>query len=152
MRPIRRRLLGDPGVEAERSVAGRFIHNFDADENVAFARAFELPVTWFFLPPGPWSDKPGVPVKLATPDAEEFGAALGLLVDLVFGEPPTVTAGHAPAGVLGRPRASGPDDHKAVGGQGLSPDPEWAHDPGGANTSSRRSPARRCCSTVWVRC
>ncbi|HEV2810006.1 MAG TPA: hypothetical protein VGV93_06380, partial [Acidimicrobiales bacterium] len=37
--------------------------------------------------PPPWSDQPGVPVKLATPDAEEFGAALGLLVDLVFGEP-----------------------------------------------------------------
>ncbi len=28
-----------------------------------------------------------MPVKLATPDAEDFGAALGLLVDLVFGEP-----------------------------------------------------------------
>jgi transcriptional regulator with XRE-family HTH domain len=73
--------------QAERSIAGRFIRNFDADEIVAFARAFELPVTWFFLPPPPWSHEPGVPVKLATPDAEEFGAALGLLVDLVFGEP-----------------------------------------------------------------
>jgi hypothetical protein len=73
--------------QAERSIAGRFIRNFDADEIVAFARAFDLPVTWFFLPPPPWSDRPGVPVKLATPDAEEFGAALGLLVDLVFGEP-----------------------------------------------------------------
>jgi hypothetical protein len=73
--------------QAERSIAGRFIRKFDADEIVAFARAFDLPVTWFFLPPPPWSDRPGVPVKLATPDAEEFGAALGLLVDLVFGEP-----------------------------------------------------------------
>ncbi len=73
--------------QAERSVAGKFIRNFDADEIVAFARAFEVPVTWFFLPPPPWSDKPGVPVKLATPDAERFGTALGLLVDLVFGDP-----------------------------------------------------------------
>ncbi len=29
----------------------------------------------------------GVPVKLATPDAEDFGTALGVLVDLVFGDP-----------------------------------------------------------------
>jgi transcriptional regulator with XRE-family HTH domain len=73
--------------QAERSIAGRFIRKFDADEIVAFARAFEVPVAWFFLPPPPWSDQPRVPVKLATPDAEEFGVALGQLVDLVFGEP-----------------------------------------------------------------
>ena len=73
--------------QAERSIAGRFIRKFDADEIMAFARAFEVPVAWFFMPPPPWSDQPGVPVKLAPPDAEEFGAALGLLVALVFGEP-----------------------------------------------------------------
>ncbi|HEV2766733.1 MAG TPA: hypothetical protein VGV63_03360, partial [Acidimicrobiales bacterium] len=73
--------------QAERSIAGRFIRKFDADEIMAFARAFEVPIAWFFMPPPPWSDHPGVPVKLATPDAEEFGQALGLLVDLVFGEP-----------------------------------------------------------------
>ncbi|MDP9020541.1 MAG: helix-turn-helix domain-containing protein [Actinomycetota bacterium] len=73
--------------QAERSIAGRFIRKFDADEIMAFARAFEVPIAWFFMPPPPWSDQPGVPVKLATPDAEEFGQALGLLVDLVFGEP-----------------------------------------------------------------
>lgn len=72
--------------QAERSIAGRFIRNFDADEIVAFARAFEVPVTWFFMPPPPWSDRPGIPVKLSTPDAERFGTALGLLVDLVFGD------------------------------------------------------------------
>jgi transcriptional regulator with XRE-family HTH domain len=72
--------------QAERSIAGRFVRNFDADELVAFARAFEVPVTWFFMPPPPWSDQPGVPVKLATPDAERFGTALALLVDLVFGD------------------------------------------------------------------
>ena len=60
---------------AERSVDGARIRNFDADEIVAFARAFELPVTWFFLPPPPWSS-PGVPAKLRTPDAERFGAPL----------------------------------------------------------------------------
>jgi hypothetical protein len=70
---------------AERSVDGARIRNFDADEIVAFARAFELPVTWFFLPPPPWSS-PGVPVKLRTPDAERFGAPLAVLTDLVFGD------------------------------------------------------------------
>lgn len=72
--------------QAERSIAGKFVRNFDADEIVAFARAFELPIGWFFMPPPPFSDRPGVPVKLKTPDAELLGTALALLVDLVFGD------------------------------------------------------------------
>lgn len=71
--------------QAERSVAGKFVRNFNADEIVAFARAFDLPVTWFFMPPSPRSDIPGVPVKLSTPDAERTGTHLTLLIDLVFG-------------------------------------------------------------------
>ena len=70
--------------QAERSVGGKFVRRFDADEIVAFARAFELPVTWFFLPPPAWKD--GSPVKLTTADARRFGADLALLVDLVFGD------------------------------------------------------------------
>jgi hypothetical protein len=70
---------------AERSVDGSRIRQFDADEIVAFARAFDLPVTWFFLPPPPWVS-PGVPAKLRTPDAERLGAPLALLADLVFGD------------------------------------------------------------------
>jgi hypothetical protein len=72
--------------QAERSIAGKFVRNFDADEIVAFARAFELPIGWFFMPPPPHSDQPGVPVKLSTPDAEHLGTAVALLVDLVFGD------------------------------------------------------------------
>jgi Helix-turn-helix len=72
--------------QAERSIAGKFVRNFDADEIVAFARAFEVPIGWFFMPPPPWSDHPGVPIKLATPDAEHLGTVLALLVDLVFGD------------------------------------------------------------------
>ena len=72
--------------QAERSVAGKFVRNFNADEIVAFARAFNLPVTWFFMPPSPRSDIPGVPVKLSTPDAERIGTQLALLIDLVFGD------------------------------------------------------------------
>ncbi|MGH9247685.1 MAG: helix-turn-helix domain-containing protein [Acidimicrobiales bacterium] len=73
--------------QAERSVAGRFIRQFTADEILAFARAFDVPLAWFFMPPPPWSDQPGVPVKLDTPDGGEFGTALAELVDLVFGTP-----------------------------------------------------------------
>ena len=70
---------------AERSVDGGRVRQFDADEIVAFARTFDLPVTWFLLPPPPWAS-PGVPAKLRTPDAERFGAPLALLADLVFGD------------------------------------------------------------------
>ena len=71
--------------QAERSVAGKFIRQFSADEIVAFARALELPLGWFFLPPPPWAD-PATPVKLSTPDAQRFGTALAELVDVVFGD------------------------------------------------------------------
>ena len=70
--------------QAERSVGGKFVRRFDAEEIVAFARAFELPITWFFLPPPAWKD--GAPVKLTTADARRFGTELGLLVDLIFGD------------------------------------------------------------------
>jgi hypothetical protein len=71
--------------QAERSIAGRFVRQFDADEIVAFARAFDLPVGWFFMPPPPWADR-GIPVKLSTPDKKRFGLALAELVDMVFGD------------------------------------------------------------------
>lgn len=69
---------------AERSVDGERVRQFDADEIVAFARAFELPVSWFFLPPPPWG-APGVPAKLQTPASGQFGEPLAVLADLVFG-------------------------------------------------------------------
>jgi transcriptional regulator with XRE-family HTH domain len=71
--------------QAERSFAGGFVRNFTADEIVAFARAFDQPVTWFFMPPPPWAG-PGTTTKLAVPDAPAFGEAMALLVDLVFGD------------------------------------------------------------------
>ena len=71
--------------QAERSVAGRFIRNFTADEIVAFARGFELPVTWFFMPPPPWAAA-GMPTRLAVPDEPQAGEPVATLVDLVFGD------------------------------------------------------------------
>lgn len=71
--------------QAERSFAGRFVRQFTADEIVAFARCFDLPITWFFLPPPPASANG--PIQLEVPDAPETGEQLATLLDLVFGEP-----------------------------------------------------------------
>ena len=68
---------------AERSVDGGRVRQFTADEIVAFARAFELPVSWFFMPPMPWRD--GFPVVLQTADGGPSGVTPSELVDVVFG-------------------------------------------------------------------
>jgi hypothetical protein len=70
---------------AERSVDGKVIRQFTGDDIVAFARCFDVPIAWFFMPP-PATDEDGRAVRLGTPDAPE-GQDLSLLVDLVFGEP-----------------------------------------------------------------
>lgn len=67
---------------AERSIAGERIRQFDADEIVAFAKAFDVPVTWFFLPPAPWAQN-GVPVHLQHSSSTE---PLAVLADLIFGD------------------------------------------------------------------
>ena len=67
---------------AERSIAGERIRQFDADEIVAFAKAFDVPVTWFFLPPVPWAQD-GAPVHLQHSSSRE---PLAVLADLIFGD------------------------------------------------------------------
>src|SRR5438067_12240565 len=57
--------------QAERSVAGKNVRNFTADEIVAFARAFDVPVSWLFLPPPAWAD-PGIPVTLDAPHPHPY--------------------------------------------------------------------------------
>ncbi len=61
---------------AERSVDGKRVRPFDADELVAFARAFGLPVQWFLLPPE----------GVETLEGVEGGSPLSTpgLVDLLF--------------------------------------------------------------------
>lgn len=71
--------------QAERSISGKFIRNFTADELVAFARAFDTPIAYFFLPPPPWAGE--LAMRLTTPDAEELGLEIGTLIDLLYGEP-----------------------------------------------------------------
>lgn len=71
---------------AERSIEGGRVRNFSADDLVAFALGFDLPLTWFFLPPDP--DIMGRIPLLFTPSAPEgTGDLPGLLLELVFGAP-----------------------------------------------------------------
>jgi hypothetical protein len=62
---------------AERSMDGTRVRQFDADEILAFARAFKLPLGWFFMPPAP-SDVPAL--------GGRADRALPTLADLVFGD------------------------------------------------------------------
>ncbi len=68
---------------AERSVDGTRVRQFTADDIVAFAQAFELPITYFFLPTRPeakWSklDPRTSPTQLRQPMSQ--------MIDLVFGD------------------------------------------------------------------
>lgn len=66
-------------------MAGGFVRNFTADEIVAFARCYNRPVTWFFMPPPPLAGV-GVATRLAVADAPRMGENVAMLVDLVFGD------------------------------------------------------------------
>jgi hypothetical protein len=70
---------------AERSVDGERVRNFSADEIVAFARGFGLPVGFFFLPP-PRSSA-DVQIRLADPGKPAWGVPTSELIDVVFGAP-----------------------------------------------------------------
>lgn len=70
---------------AERSVDGKVVRQFTGDDLVAFARCFEVPIGWFFMPPRTPNEE-GRRLRLATPDVPG-GAEWSVLVDLVFGEP-----------------------------------------------------------------
>ena len=71
----------------ERSVDGGRIREFSADELVAFARGFDLPIGWFLTPP-PVDDG----IDIAVPDAKRGGLDPAVLLDLVLGTPETVEA------------------------------------------------------------
>jgi hypothetical protein len=70
---------------AERSVDGDRVRNFSADEIVAFARGFGLPVGYFFLPPP--RSAADVEVRLAAPEKPAWGIPSSELIDVVFGAP-----------------------------------------------------------------
>lgn len=69
----------------ERSFAGGRIRQFNADEIVALARAFRLPVGWFYTPP-----PAHMAVTIRTPDTEPGGLDPMDLIDLVLGDDDTL--------------------------------------------------------------
>ena len=66
-------------AQAEGSVGGQRIRQFTANELVALARTFDLPVLYFFLPPDDGPD------GFATPDARASGWPWEYLLLLVWG-------------------------------------------------------------------
>ncbi len=64
----------------ERSVDGKRIRQFTADELVALSRAFDVPIGWWFTPS--WGDDTALVV---TPDAPD-GLPSQLMVDVVMGD------------------------------------------------------------------
>lgn len=70
--------------QAERSIDPGKSRAFSADEIVAFADTFELPVTWFFLPPPPGTD--GTPTRAETGQTStEYATDLRRLLTRVAG-------------------------------------------------------------------
>jgi transcriptional regulator with XRE-family HTH domain len=71
----------------ERSVDGGRIREITADELVAFARAFDVPIGFFLTPPSAWDNH-----VVATPDAGKDGLEPIELFDVVIGTPANLAA------------------------------------------------------------
>jgi hypothetical protein len=69
----------------ERSVDVGRVREFNADEIVALARGFKLPIGWFFTPPSVWEG-----AWVATPDTGDEGLDPEVMMDLVLGTPDTL--------------------------------------------------------------
>jgi transcriptional regulator with XRE-family HTH domain len=80
------RMSGASFSAIERSVDAGRPREFDANELLAFARAFRVPLGWFFTPPTPWWDGVGI----ATPDASDEGLDPMVMLDAVLGTPETL--------------------------------------------------------------
>lgn len=70
---------------AERSIDGRRVRQFTADEIVAFARCFGVPIGFFFMPPRPSQSE--TPVRFSSADREDYGHSLSALLEVIFGTP-----------------------------------------------------------------
>ena len=69
----------------ERSFAGGRIRKFDADEILALARGFRLPIGWFFTPPPVIEN-----IDISAPDDEGAGWEPLLLIDAILGNDDTL--------------------------------------------------------------
>ncbi|MGH9099236.1 MAG: hypothetical protein ACRDV8_03285 [Acidimicrobiales bacterium] len=79
------RLSGASWSAAERSVEGVRVREFNADELLALARGFGVPIGWFLTPP-PVDEEIG----LATPDAGPDGLDPMVLLDALLGTEETL--------------------------------------------------------------
>ncbi len=70
----------------ERSVDTGRVREFNADELLAFARGFRVPIPWFFTPPSPFWDTAGV----STPDAGDDGLDPLVMLHAALGTPETL--------------------------------------------------------------
>ena len=69
---------------AERSVDGARIRQFTADDIVAFAQAFELPIGYFFLPPRTYAKWSKITPETTT---DQTSRTMSVMIDLIFGDP-----------------------------------------------------------------
>lgn len=68
----------------ERAFRGGRVRQFTADDLVALARCFQLPIGWFLTPPPRYED-----ITIRTPDDPKNGLDPLALIDLVLGTPET---------------------------------------------------------------
>jgi transcriptional regulator with XRE-family HTH domain len=69
---------------AERSMDGTRVRQFTADDIVAFAQAFDVPITYFFVPPRPHALWTKVEPS-TTKDA--LNRTMAVMIDLILGDP-----------------------------------------------------------------
>lgn len=69
----------------ERAFRGGRVRQFTADDLVALARCFQLPIGWFLTPPPRYED-----ITIRTPDDPKNGLDPLALIDLVLGTPETL--------------------------------------------------------------
>lgn len=79
------KLSGASFSAIERSVDVGRGREFNADELLAFARGFRLPLAWFFTPPSAWEG-----AGIATPDAGTDGLDPLVMLHAVLGTPETL--------------------------------------------------------------
>jgi transcriptional regulator with XRE-family HTH domain len=70
---------------AERSIDGRRVRQFTADEIVAFSRCFRVPIGFFFMPTRPSQSE--TPLRLKSDENPWGGVTLAELIDVIFGAP-----------------------------------------------------------------
>ncbi|MCP3855559.1 MAG: helix-turn-helix transcriptional regulator [Actinomycetia bacterium] len=69
----------------ERSFAGGRVRQFNADEILALARGFRLPIGWFFTPPPVFEH-----IDISAPDDGGSGWEPLLMIDAILGNPDTL--------------------------------------------------------------